>query len=310
MANLSSLDIKLLIVFDAIMRERNITRAAYDVNMTQPSVSNALSRLRTLFDDQLFVRVRGGVEPTPRAVELAGPVREALGRLHDILEPVTFSPATAVHTFQLAVSEPCAILVIPELQKRIAAEAPGIRFRLKAKRNRSLVADFESGEVHFALGIMERLPPRMQRVALFEDAYVCVMRPSHPLASGPLSPEDFLAAEHIAVTHRRDTSVLVDDKLADIGVTRNVVATVHQISLAPLILESRDVILITYRRLVPYLERYTDLSVAPLPFDIGVVVNELAWSDKLSAHPGHHWLREQISDVCATLPRPGPSCST
>ena len=302
MANLSSLDIKLLIVFDAIMRERNITRAAYDVNMTQPSVSNALSRLRALFDDPLFVRVRGGVEPTPRAVELAAPVREALGRLHDILEPVTFSPATAEHTFQLAVSEPCAILVIPELQKRIAAQAPGIRFRLKAKRNRSLTGEFDSGEIHLAIGLMERLPPRIQHLALFEDGYVCVMRPSHPLAGKRLSQKDFLAAEHIAVTHRRDTSVLVDDKLADIGVTRNVVTTVHQILLAPTILESRDVILITYERLVPFLQRYTGLSVAALPFDIGGVANEMAWSDKLSAHPAHHWLRRQIGEVCAGLP--------
>lgn len=298
--NLRSVDTRLLIVFDAILRERSMTRAARYVGMSQPTISNALRKLRHIFQDELFVRIPGGVRPTLRAQELAAVIQEVLSLLQAALDPVAFDPKTSTHTFHIAAGDHSAILMLPELQTRLQAEAPGMKLRTRPKRDYLFVSELDSGEVHFVLGQLDSLPRRIQRTSLFEDRYVCIMRAGHPLAAKPsLSLDEFLAARHLEMAHPGGIAALVDRVLAQQGLERNISMTINQSILAPSILSSSDLIMTTFSLFAARVPAYRDLHVATLPLHIDPVEAQLAWPETLQSHPAHRWVKEQIIELCA-----------
>lgn len=299
--NLKDVDIKLLVVFDAIMRERSVTRAAHFVGMSQPAVSSALNRLRHLVDDDLFVRSSGGVQPTPRARELAMPIHEVLTQLQSAFDPVAFDAATAERTFRIASSDHCAILVLPDLQEKTNRLAPGIRLHVRPKSDHRIVSELDSGETDFALGILGDLPARLRSVPLFTDEYVCVMRPGHPLARKPLTTEHFLNAEHLVMTHVGQAIQPFDGLLAKRRLERNVAMTINQSLLGPLILRRSDLMMTALRFLVERTPAFEGLHVSPVPIDIPPLQISLAWSGSLGKHPAHRWLQKQIVEVCEAI---------
>jgi len=280
------------------MRERSLTRAAQYVGMSQPAVSTALKRLRHLLNDELFVRAPSGVVPTPRSLELARPVRDALSQLQSALDPVNFVPATATTTFHVAASDHCAILVLPELYKRLRAQAPGIRLYVRPKCDHLLLSEMDAGEVHLALGIFGDLPNRIRHEPLFKDDLVCVMRRQHPLAGKTTTINAFFAADHLAIMHFGEATNLLDGLLAKKGLERNVILTVNQSLLAPLFLKDADIILTTFARLVSHTVAFDDFHVVPIPLMFGPIAVQLAWPDKLDRHPAHAWMHQQIHEVC------------
>jgi DNA-binding transcriptional LysR family regulator len=295
--NLRSVDTKLLIVFDAILREGSMTRAARFVGMSQPAISNALRKLRHIFRDELFVRIPGGVRPTLRSQELAPLIREVLALLQAAIDPVAFDPGTSTHTFHIAAGDHSAILILPELLHRLQLHAPGMKLRTRPKRDYLFVSELDSGDVHFVMGLLDSLPKRIQRASLFRDSYVCLMRPSHPLAGKPLSLDDFLAADHLEMSHPGDISSLLDRELARKGLERTISMTINQSILAPSILNSCDVVMTTFAKLAR-LPAYQGLRMQPVPFEIPPVEAQLAWPGTLEAHPAQRWLKDQIVDIC------------
>ncbi len=299
--NLLELDIKLLVVLDAVMREKSVTKAGQFLGMSQPSISNALKKLRVLLDDEVFVRVPGGVVPTPRAQELAVPLREALLQLQSAFAPTQFIPSTAEYTFHFAISETCAILVLPELHKRIRSQAPKIRLVAQPKRDHLYISQLESNEIHVDLGIMTYLPNRIDRTLLFRDHYVCVMRKSHPLAGKAITADEYFAADHLAIKATGDAAGIRDSLLTGTGFERNVATYINQSILAPLLIRTSDLILTTSARVVSQVVDYCDFYVSALPFEVRPTDSYIAWTRSFDRHSIHAWMHKQIIDVCSTL---------
>ena len=304
--NLSTIDIRLLLVFEALMRERSVSRAAQDIGMSQPAVSRALNTLRQMLKDELFVRSPGGMLPTAQARDLAPSIREVLARLQAIFEPAKFVPQTSTRTFRLAVSDHCSALVLPTLGERVRREAPGIKLRIRPRRHVTVVGELDMGEIDFALGIALDLPSRIRQLTLFAEPYICVMRPDHPLAGRPLAGqglrfEDYIAAEHLAVTHMGEPIQAVDVQLRTQGAKRRIAMTINQALLAPEMLLRSDLILTTHLHMVQKLPGFADLRLTPLPMTIEPLPVRLSWHRDLAKHPAHDWLRRTIVDICAEM---------
>jgi DNA-binding transcriptional LysR family regulator len=299
--NLSTIDIRLLLIFEALMRERSVSKAALEVGMSQPAVSRALNNLRQMLKDELFVRSPSGMLPTAQARDLAPSIREVLARLQSIFEPATFVPTTSTRTFRLAVSDHCAALVLPTLNERLRQEAPAVKVRVRPRRHVTVAGELDMGEIDFALGISLDLPSRISQVTLFSEPYVCVMRLDHPLARQRLRYEDYIAAEHIAITHMGEPIQALDVQLRTTGAKRRVVMTANQALLAPEILQRSDLILTTHLHLVRKLPAFTGLHLAPLPIAIDPLPVRLYWHRDLMKHAAHEWLRRMIVDICADL---------
>ena len=207
-----SLDLNLLRVFDEVMAERSLTRAAHKLSITQPAVSNAMRRLRDVIGDELVVRSGQGVEPTPRGLALWPRVREALARLEQSLAPGHFDPATAESTFVLAMADATAAALIPGLVDIIETEAPGVSIRVVPLATRDPRRLLDDAAADLAIGyfpaVLADLTARSQTGAavsfahqrLYDGEYVCVMRQGHPFASGPLTLNRFCSARHLLVS--------------------------------------------------------------------------------------------------------------
>ena len=210
--NFRSLDLNLLRVFDEVMAERSLTRAAHKLSLTQPAVSNALRRLREVLGDDLVVRSGHGVEPTHRALALWPPVREALAQLQESLAPGLFEPATATSTFVLAMSDATAATLVPGLVEIMEREAPGISVRVVPLTTRDPRRLLEEESADLAVGyfpaVLADLTARAQSGSvvafdsrrIYDGEYVCVMRQGHPLANSPLTLDQFCASRHMLVS--------------------------------------------------------------------------------------------------------------
>jgi DNA-binding transcriptional LysR family regulator len=291
--NLATVDLKLILVFDAIMRERSVSVAARRLGMSQPAVSNALNRLRTLLKDQLFTRNADGMQPTARAVDLSAPIADALAKIQQALEPREFSGATTDWSFSLAVSNQASIVIVPELLKTISRIAPRVRLRIEPKWNATILNQLDSALIDIAVGIVPNLPNRFDSVTLFEDRYVCVMRRDHPLARQPLSEEDFLAAGHLVVRPMGDPRHQQRDTLSRIGAVRKSVLSVSQFLAVPAILKGTDLIACLLES-VARQYAHERLHICPVPFPSKPSKIVAAWSGARSSDAAIIWLRNQL----------------
>ena len=197
--NLASLDLNLLVVFDALMTERHTTRAGQRIGLSQPAVSKALGRLRQIFNDELFVRTSEGMQPTQRAIELAAPVADALRQLERALDPADFDPATARGIFTLVTNDLVASTIIPEFMRRMDKAAPGIDIRLKESLAGSLDL-LDRLEADIAITATTSHPDRFVSETVLREDFVVLMRADHPLATGDFTLERFITARHVMVS--------------------------------------------------------------------------------------------------------------
>lgn len=299
--NLAAVDLKLLVVFDAVMAEGSVTRAGTRLGMTQPAVSNALCRLRLLLKDDLFVRVQGRMRPTPRALELTGPIRQALGQIEAVLDPSDFDPAHNARIFKFAMSDHASITVLPQLVKRLEAIAPSVALHVRPKRDSCVAKLLDGHEIDFALGVSPDVPVRYSRITLFEDVYLCVMRRGHPLARGKVTLANFAAAKNLAVRSVNRSANLIDHMLASRGLQRRTTLIVDQFCVVPAIVANTDFVATMLRRKAQslgLLER-PDLVFRQLP--LPPVESILVWHPTMTHHKAHRWMREVLVDSCRAL---------
>lgn len=296
--NLAAFDLRLLLVFDALIQERSVTRASQRLGITQPATSNALNRLRHHLRDPLFLKTANAMEPTQRALELAGPVAQALRQLEIVLDPPAIPPGQTKWTFQMAVSDHVSIVVLPHLAERMAASAPGLDLRLKSKTIRTLPAMLDSGEVDLALGYNPNLPKRFRTQPLFDDQYVCLMRQNHHLSRGALTLDRFAAARHVLVRPSGESGSLLDELLARRKIKRRISMSVTQIISALFLVESSDLITAAFRSTAEYCiaQKRFPLVMRPLPLD--PIPITMVWHAGLTSHPAHSWMRHHIADIC------------
>ena len=298
--DLHGIDLNLLVAFDALMAERSVTKAGRRIGRTQPAMSAALSRLRGLFNDQLFVRGQGGLQPTPRAIELAEPLGRALEEIGRTLGfAQEFDPAMARMTLNIALQEHAAFKLLPKLVHRLQEQAPATKLAIRAYTARDdAISLLDAGEADVAVGVPpSSAPGRIFVRPLFVERYVCFVRKGHPIADKPLELDTFLSLEHLLVSPEGDRFGHTDTALAQLGLKRSLAITLTQMYAAPVLVAGSDLIA-TLMRGVVEVSGYEDRLVAldpPLPLDPCSYV--MCWHRRNDAHPAQSWLRGCVSSV-------------
>ncbi len=296
--NLRRLDLNLLVLFDALMSERNVTRAAQRIGLSQPAFSNALSRLRHYLKDELFTRGPEGMQPTPRALELAPSIHAALSSIEHALDPVSFDPATATRTFTIDTNDYIVTTAIAHLMGRLAREAPFVDVRVLPPAGRALER-LEAGEADFAVGVYSDPPDRFAVEKLDDNVFVCLMGQGHPLARGKLDLARYAAAKHLLITPRGDPSGFVDEALARQGLSRRIALTVNHFAVAPVVVASSDLIVTLPKRIADFYAPLFDLVMRPSPVETSPSYSsiDLLWHRRLGAHPAYQWFRQRLKEV-------------
>lgn len=299
--NYEQIDLNLLRVFDAVMTELNVTRAAARLHMTQPAVSNALKRLRHLLNDELFVKVPSGVSPTPKAIQIWHPLREALTQIRQTLEPTEFAPATATMAFSIAMNDFTANLVLPELVTVVEEIAPGIDVRTMPTTYINAPMLLEQAEIDLAIGVFPNPGLRLRAQTLLTSPFVCVMRRDHPLAMRKLTLERYVQAKHLLVTLSGESTGLIDSLLQERGLQRRIALTVNQFAVAPRIIAHSDLIAILPTRIVQLTGFADQLHLAPLPMKLAPSALKMMWHERNHLDSAQQWLRSRLIEICEQL---------
>lgn len=303
-SNLAGLDLNLLLVFDAVMRERNVTRAGTRVGMSQPAVSAALSRLRHHLRDELFVRVPAGVRPTPRALELATPIRHALEELRQALDPTVFNPAESRRRFGIIMDDYLEAVLLPPLAARLARDAPSVEVRILPGGGEAAPGLLDSGAAEFAVGTFDRPADRFVVRELFIETLVCVLRRGHPLAKRPLTLEAFarLSQVLVAVCGLPQAST-VDAILQKRGLTRQIGLMAHSLLAVPSVVANSDMIALLPARLASWAAGAWGLTIKPVPLGLRPTNIGVMCLRRLERYPAHRWFADTLSEVAAKAAR-------
>lgn len=299
--NYEQFDLNLLNVFDAVMTELNVTRASTRLNMTQPAVSNALKRLRHLLNDELFIKVPSGVSPTPKALEIWQPLREALHQIRQTLEPIEFNPATETATFTIALNDFSAALILPPLMKVIEAIAPNINLRTIPNTHINAAMLLEQAKIDLAIGVFPSPPPRLRSQPLLTSPWVCAMRRNHPLARKKLTLDHYVQAKHLLVTLTGEVTGLIDPLLQERGLNRRVGLTINQFSVAPHILVTCDLIAVLPTRVVQLSSIADQLHLVAVPIEINPTSVKMMWHERVQQNTAQMWFRTQLAEACSHL---------
>ncbi len=299
--NLRSVDLNLLVTFDALLAERNVSRAAGKLGMTQSALSHALGRLRVVFGDPLLKRGPRGMEPTDRALALRQPLKDALADIHSIINSkVAFDPASASRTFRLSMSDAMSVEALPLIVRRLRKQAPNINLRVTSCSRREAYAQIENDDVDMAIGVFPQLPRGLLHEELYKDKLVCVADKNHPLIKrGRMDRKAYLACPHVTVAPNSDSGIQLDDIFAAMGLVRRVVATVPHYIAVPALIRGTDLIANTRRRLVETLRESSGLVVFPIPMKIQIpdLSFRQIWHRRYDGDSGHRWLRDLILDT-------------
>jgi len=309
-----TLDLNLLRVFDALIEERSVTRAAARLGLTPSAISHALNRLRYLFKDELFVRGSNGMQPTPRATEIGPRIRQGLAQLQLALVDTGFVPELTDRQFNVICGDYVGAVLLSGVMARLRAEAPKAALRIRPTSDR-IVEDLDAGRADLALGGFGRIPERFASEILFSDTMVWTLGADHPFARGPLTlkrlarlphlivapGEDDEALGGIVVEHGLERLVIRDDADALDGAQRTVSLTIPNGLVAPIIVGGSDIAALLPRRLaMAYADRYRLKLFEPPyespPFDIMAL-----WHRRLGDQPALTWLRGLFRSVAAEL---------
>ncbi|HEX9461683.1 MAG TPA: LysR family transcriptional regulator [Alphaproteobacteria bacterium] len=298
--NWGAFDLNLLIVFDAVMQERSVTRAGSRIGLSQPAMSHALNRLRYMLKDELFVRTPDGMVPTPRAETLAGPLRSALSEMQLALEPVAFDPAASDRRFTLVLNNYAAVVLAAPLVAAVSAAAPGVRLDLRPSGTLDIAERLDRGDLDLALGSMDNPAERFATETLLEDPYVMVMRRGHPASRRKLSPAAFAELPHLEISSTREDIGFIDRWLAGHGKTRRITLRVPYLSAAPILVQS-DLVVTLARRIAQEFVRNHPLQICEPPYESPQLHTSMLWHRRLDRHPAHRWLRDVVVSVTKSL---------
>lgn len=291
-------DLNLLIVFDAVFRERNVSKAAKQLHLSQPAVSGALSRLRDATKDQLFIRTRGGMIPTKRAVELSEPVRQGLGALRQaLLATEKFNPETSDRTFTLLLSEIGQTLFLPAISETIRRKAPKIRLVMAKADPSEHLKNFEKGEIDLAVGVWPRLNRDMIRQDLMQDKWLCVARKNHPAIAKRLSLKTYLKLEHITISSVSGGDEIIARTLGRRNLERQVALEVTDFLAPILICAKTDLIATVPSALANFFAGSSPIRLIDPPLDFPRIPLQIHWHKRLEADGGRQWLTQIITNL-------------
>jgi len=288
------LDLNLLVALDALLAERNVTRAASRLHVSQPALSAQLARLRAIFGDQLLLPAQRGMVPTARALELQEPLRRALDEVRRVtVTGGAFNPADASLTLTIAASDYVQVAVLLDFTLRLRKEAPGIRIGIRALDGAVIGGQMERAEVDLALMTAETAPQNLRRRLLFEESYKAIVRRKHPRIRRTLTLKALAGEDHVVVSPRGGSfSTAIDTALSAVGVTRRVALSAASFLFVPEIIARSDLIAFVPSRLVQ--NRAGRLAVFEPPIKVPGFAISLLWHDRTHDHPAHAWVRGKI----------------
>jgi DNA-binding transcriptional LysR family regulator len=299
--NLRQFDLNLLVALDALLTERNVTRAGERLYLSQPAMSGILARLRHAFHDELLVRVGRNLELTALAVELAGPVHECVQQIEDLLNlRQPFEPHTVRWDFRIAASDYVVFLLLGPLLKTLTTLAPNISIRFCALEP-AAGDKLAAGELDFAV-LPAELEAGLPSMPLFEDSWICAVWSGHPHSDERFTLEEFLALPHLSFRLAGpDHGSVAESYLAEMGCERRIVASTESFATAPFLLRETPLVSLVPRRLGERLRQAADIRLIEPPFDVPPLREKLIWSPRYTASAAHTWLRARLAEVAAAL---------
>lgn len=291
------MDLKLLTVFDEVYKTRSVSRAGDNLGIAQSSVSIALARLRRHFGDPLFVRTGDGMQPTPHASTLVGPVRQAVELLRGITrQQAAFEPATAQRTFRICMTDITHLALLPPLINRLHDIAAGINVEIthiSAQTPKML----ESGEADLAVGFMPQLEAGFYQQKLFEQGFSCVVRSGHPRIHSRLTQAMFKRENHVVVTASGTGQNLIEEELERLGVQRNVALRLPNFLGLGGLVATTDLVVTVPKRVAQALVRIADVKEIRSPFELPTFAIKQHWHERYQQDLANRWLRSVISDM-------------
>ena len=297
--DIRAVDLNLLKAFDALIRERAVTRAAARIGLSQPAMSSALGRLRKLFADDLFVRNPAGMEPTARAREIAPLVAAAIEHIEAALNlRAGFAPAASSALFTAGMAEYAEVALVDRLAGAFAGQAPRARLRLTPLNGGDAAERLDSGAIDVAVAHLRALPARFESMVLLQDPFVLVARSGHPRLATPISIEAYAALDHLLVSPRGNTSGAVDRLLMDFGLSRRISLLVATYLAVPAAVAASDLVATVPQRVARHIAAAADIAITPLPIDFAATVS-MAWHRRTASDPAQTWFRSLLVAAAA-----------
>lgn len=287
-------ELQLLYIFDAIMTERSVTRAADRLAMTQPAVSNAISRMRQIWHDPLFVRKGRNIEPTSYALSLWDQVGNHMYALTNAVSATQFDPATSRRKFRIAVTDAIVEMIWRQLIQLLEELAPGVDIHAVPYTPEGTYEDLREAHVDLAVGMLTHHDHSLRSNWLFDTGYVLAMRADHSLAGRQITMTEFLEARHLLVTMSGDTHGFVDGFLDQKGLSRRIAATVNHFSIVPQILRDSNLIAAVPELISQDCGFVDGLWMGPLPLEVEPTSRYLIWHTRHDRDPGIVWLRDHM----------------
>jgi DNA-binding transcriptional LysR family regulator len=298
---LGAIDLNLLVVFDAIMMERSVTRAGQRLGLSQPAISHALTRLRHMLRDELFVRSPNGMMPTPRAQQLATPIRIALDGLQQSLEPVQFEPSKATTTFCIAVDNYAAIVLVAPIAAHVARIAPGVTLDFRPSGTLNVLEQLDRSELHLAIGPPGVQGERFSHRRLLQDQFVVVYRKGHPAAKA----REFSTDRLTTLAQLEISSAQFGADFIDSGPGRSKPGLKPAMRApflsAAQILATSDLVSVLPLNVARNMTRSHQLVFRPFSRSPKPIEAAMIWLRRLDNQPSHAWLRDVISRVTSKL---------
>jgi DNA-binding transcriptional LysR family regulator len=304
MKNIRTIDLNLLVIFGALCAEKNTTKAANRLGLSQPAVSHALSRLRDQLKDPLFVRASRGLVATKRALELEGPVLKLLSQLDEVLVgPNDFDPLKSQSTFRIATTDYFELVALPKILMVLEREAPGITILSRPTLGSLPKTELENGEYDLAIaGFYGDLPEGFVKQKVFDDDFVCVSRTDHPrVKKKTLSLAQYAEEKHILISPQGDMKSKSQDLLAKKGLHQQFRAGVASFLSPGWILTTTNFLLTCPRKLAKSYEKYLPVVIYELPIEIPRIQVIQVWHERSHRDAAHSWFRQVIHKVCQEL---------
>jgi DNA-binding transcriptional LysR family regulator len=296
--NLRRFDLNLLVAFEILIAERSVTAAARRMGIGQPAMSNALARLRDMFDDRLLVRASSGLQPTARALDLVAPVSRILAELREeVFSSLAFDPATDRRIFRIGLSDQAEAAIMQDVLNTVRRDAPGVRIVARSVEMRLGAELLATGAIDLAIGYFPDVDSSLAVTTLYRETFVCLFDAQACGVAPPLSLDQYAALPHILVSLRGEPFGHLDEKLQEAGRSREVVYTTPHFLAVPFLLHGFRAVAALPRRLAENCADAAGLAVCPVPLPSEGYEVRMAWHRRTDTDPAQAWLRAVVSSV-------------